>query len=214
MNDESIIIVINGKGGVGKDYCISHFTSKVGEKNVENISSIDPIKKIASMYGYNDNNKTNQSRRFLSKLKEAFVEWNELPTTYTIKKVDEAINAENHKKFVFVHIREPEEIKKFVDTCRISLLMNDCRTNFRIVTLLITDGSENGANYRTFGNHSDDDVNNFKYDFKYINKRSRNIDEFYDFIINKIVESDIQKDDETSDSNLKVYVTDLDHNNK
>lgn len=188
---ETTIIVINGKGGVGKDWCINQLISKMGEEKIENISSIDPIKKIASEYGYDDSKKTNKSRKFLSDLKAAFTEWNELPMVHTIRSVRDAINAERNKKVVFVHIREPEEIKKFIKSCRISLMVDNikCNNDFRIVTLLIID--ENTITPRTpFGNPSDDNVNNFKYDYTFINdKINGKEDDFYDFVLKNIIDA-------------------------
>ena len=44
-----LTIVINGKGGVGKDtLCMS-----LPHRRVRNISSITPIKEIAAMHGWN-----------------------------------------------------------------------------------------------------------------------------------------------------------------
>lgn len=191
---ETTIIVINGKGGVGKDWCINQLISKMGEELIENISSIDPIKKIASEYGYDDSKKTNKSRKFLSDLKAAFTEWNELPMVHTIRSVRDAINAERNKKVVFVHIREPEEIKKFIDSCKIALMVDNikCNNDFRIVTLLIIDPED--INTTTpkgiFGNGSDDNVEKFKYDYKFINdKINGKEDDFYDFCIKNIIDT-------------------------
>lgn len=190
---ETTIIVINGKGGVGMDWCINQLTSKMGEGLIENISSIDPIKKIASQYGYDDTKKDNKSRKFLSDLKAAFAEWNELPMVHTIRSVRDAINLENNKKIVFVHIREPEEIKKFINSCRIALMVDNikCNNGFRIVTLLIVDENDATLTYKTpFGNPSNDNANNFKYDYTFINdKTNGKEDDFYDFVLRNIIDA-------------------------
>jgi guanylate kinase len=48
-NNKQITIVMNGKGGVGKDtLCLS-----LSSRRVRNISSITPIKEIAANYGWN-----------------------------------------------------------------------------------------------------------------------------------------------------------------
>lgn len=192
--NKSIVIVINGKGGVGKDYCISSLTSKVGEENVENISSIDEIKKIASQYGYSELNKTDKSRKFLSELKRVFTEWNNMPLICTCKKVRNSIK--EHKRFIFVHIREIDQIQKFVDLFPLLVDANiegeydDITTNdFSIVTLLIKDKKNLPVH---FGNRSDDCVGEYNYDYYYTNDKSENVPEghinnFYDFVMANIV---------------------------
>ncbi len=46
-----------------------------------NVSAITPIKEIASNYGWNGE-KDAKSRKFLSDLKRAFADYNDLPTHY------------------------------------------------------------------------------------------------------------------------------------
>ena len=58
---EKIVIIINGRGGVGKDtlcdLAAKHF-------KIKNISAITPIKEIAQNYGWNGQ-KDSKSRKFL-----------------------------------------------------------------------------------------------------------------------------------------------------
>ena len=74
------VIVINGRGGVGKDtlcdFARAHF-------KVKNISSITPIKEIAAQCGW-DGKKDNKSRKFLSDLKKLCVEYNDYPTVWAL----------------------------------------------------------------------------------------------------------------------------------
>ena len=69
------VIVINGAGGVGKDtlcdLAAKHF-------KVRNISTITPIKELASMCGW-DGRKDDKSRKFLSDMKRLTVEYNDFP---------------------------------------------------------------------------------------------------------------------------------------
>ena len=105
---EKIAIVINGAGGVGKDtlceLCANHF-------KVMNISSITPIKEIAKTVGW-QGEKTDKARKFLADMKKLLVEYNDYPTAWAKEKYTEFLKSEY--EILFVHIREPEEISKFV----------------------------------------------------------------------------------------------------
>ena len=105
---KKVAIVINGAGGVGKDtlcdLAAKHF-------KVRNISSVDPIKDIAKMCGW-DGTKDDRSRRFLSDLKKLTVDYNDFPTVWASARYREFLSSEY--EILFVHIREAEEIAKFV----------------------------------------------------------------------------------------------------
>ena len=64
------IVIINGTGGCGKDTFVS-FVSKY--KRVYNFSSIDKVKEIAKLIGWNGG-KTDKDRKFLSDLKKLTTE--------------------------------------------------------------------------------------------------------------------------------------------
>ena len=147
------VIVINGSGGVGKDTLCEmagkHF-------KVLNISSITPIKEIALSCGW-DGEKTNKARKFLSDLKRLTTEFNDYPTEWIYKKYLSFLNSDD--EIMFVHIREGEEIKKFVE-----------RTDNKARTLLIRGGKrfENKKN-DAYGNASDDLVESYSYDYYFTN---------------------------------------------
>lgn len=144
---DKAVIIINGKGGAGKDMLCAMAAKKY---RIMNISSIDPVKKIAAAAGW-DGVKDAKSRKLLSDLKRLFIEYNDLCFKYCVDKY--TAFAEADKDILFIHIREPEEISKIVDYF-----------------------SENGVKCRTllvkrnidaaFGNYSDDSV--FDYDYDYI----------------------------------------------
>lgn len=143
-----LIIIINGAGGVGKDTLCEAAANKYLTMNV---SSIDPIKESARLLGWDDS-KDLASRKFLSDLKSLSVNYNDWPTKYLIKK---------HKEFesgffdiLFVHIREGKEIDHFKN-----MIDN------KAITLLIRRSSTE----RVYGNTSDDDVENYNYDYIYNN---------------------------------------------
>ena len=122
-----IALVINGKGGVGKD-TLCELARK--HYKVYNISSVDPIKAIARECGW-DGRKDDKSRRFLSDL----------------------------KALMFLHIREPKEIEKFVSA-----------TGGEAKTLLIRGGDR--MNKGVYGNASDDNVEDYAYDYYFTNDKS------------------------------------------
>lgn len=146
---DKLVIVINGSGGVGKD-TICDVIAK--HYRTMNVSSIDPIKKIASENGWNGE-KSEKSRKFLADLKQLFVAFNDLPQKYLMKKYQEFLQGD--QEVLFVHIREPEEISKFTRN-----VGGDC------VSLLIR-GRDNIQ--KSWNNSADDDVENYDYDFIYEN---------------------------------------------
>lgn len=148
---DKIAIVINGSGGVGKDTICNIVADHY---KVMNISAIDPIKKIARDNGWNGD-KNEKSRKLLADLKQVFIEFNDLPLRHLIAECKKFMQSDN--EILFVHIREPEEIKKFELTCPIT-----CRT------LLIR---RNNTKTK-WDNPADDNVENFKYDFYYDNDKS------------------------------------------
>lgn len=114
------IIIINGIGGSGKDTFVE-FASQYA--SICNFSSIDKIKEIASLqffekdkemawltkYGWKGL-KTEKDRKFLSSLKRACTEYNDLPFYETMKAIENFQNSD--KEIMFIHIREPEEIRR------------------------------------------------------------------------------------------------------
>ena len=165
-----LAIVINGGGGAGKD-TLCDFAAK--KFKTVNVSSIDPIKKIAGENGW-QGEKTPEARRFLSELKRVFTEYNDLPTNYILKKYEDFLSDDS--ELFFVHIREGEQIAHFIEKARqiggqpISLLVRTQRC------------SEN------YGNASDDDVEKYDYDFVFYNDKPLDVivPEFIEFISKNI----------------------------
>ena len=147
------VLVINGAGGVGKDTLCA-----MAAKNfkVENISSITPIKEIAAKMGWNGT-KDDKSRKFLADLKQLSVEYNDYPTLWAAERYEEFLQGD--KEVLFVHIREPEEIAKFVRA-----------TGGRAKALLIRGGARMAK--RTYGNAADDCVENYSYDYYFVNDKT------------------------------------------
>lgn len=150
---KKLVIVINGAGGVGKDTLCSLAKS---EFRIDNISSISPIKKIAKMCGWNGK-KDDKSRKFLSDLKLLCVEYNDYPTVWAYNKYLSFLESEDD--IMFVHIREPEEIAKFVE-----------KTGGAAKTLLVRGGER--MKKQNYGNVSDDGVEAYDYDYYFLNDKS------------------------------------------
>ena len=148
---EKLVIVINGKGGAGKDTvceaAAKHFRVSV-------ISSITPIKEIAACCGWTGE-KDNKSRKFLADLKALLIDYNGLPNNYLEKEYDDFIHSEND--LLFVHIREGSQIDDFKK-----------RIPTKCVTLIVRSPVIDDSRI-VFGNVSDDDVEAYDYDYSYIN---------------------------------------------
>lgn len=149
---QKTVIIINGVGGVGKDTICSIVAEKF---RVKTVSSIDPIKAIASLGGWSPADKTLAGRKLLADLKMAFIEYNDLPTRHVLSEYQKFLADEND--FLFVHIREAEEIQKFVQYVTIN-----CKT------LLVR---SQRVNVEHFGNKADDCVNEYPYDYVYNNEK-------------------------------------------
>lgn len=149
---KKLVVVINGAGGVGKDTMCA-FAAE--EYKVRNVSSVDPIKAIARLGGW-DGDKSDKSRKMLSDLKMLFTQYNDLCLRYIMEQYGQFL--EGDEQVMFVHIREPEEIARFVS-----------RAPERVRTLLVINSTREAHVYR---NASDDNVANFEYDGVYDNKYS------------------------------------------
>lgn len=158
---QKIVIIINGNGGVGKD-TLCNFVNK--KYKVTNISAITPIKKIARQCGWRGE-KDPKSRKFLADLKKIFIEYNDLPFRYLTEEYEKFLH--NNTQILFVHIREGEEIDRFKQFVKIPC-----------VTLLIRRDNLS----KSWGNDSDDNVENYTYDYIYNNDKSL-IEARNDFVV-------------------------------
>lgn len=136
------IFVINGSGGSGKDTFVS-----LVEKQIKtlNYSSVDVIKiKAYECFGW-DCKKDERGRKLLSDLKKASTEYNDEPFKYLRKCVEEFKHSEY--EFCFLHIREPEEIKR-------------AKEEFDAITVLV----KRDKVAKITSNESDKNVDNYCYD--------------------------------------------------
>lgn len=112
MNDKSKVVVINGNAGAGKDEFVKCCEELIGKDYVFNYSTIDTVKFIATMLGW-DGNKDEHGRQCLHDLKEYIVNH----FNYPFCEIDDFFKFEpmGNYDIIFVHSREPEEIKKIVE---------------------------------------------------------------------------------------------------
>lgn len=140
------IVAVNGSGGSGKDTFLDYVLTKLWAKGftASKHSSVDNVKEAAYYLGW-DGVKDHKGRQFLSDLKDISTREYDGPATYMINLVGELDN-----NFMFFHIREPEEISKFLE-------------NFYPISMAIL---VNREGIELFGNHADTNVKNHPYDFQ------------------------------------------------
>lgn len=136
------IIIINGTGGSGKDTFVEYVSKYV---KTYNFSSVDKVKEIAKLIGWSGA-KTDKDRKFLSDLKKLTTEYNDMSFSSIKNAVDKFKNSSD--EIMFIHIREPEEIKRAVSA-------------FNAKTLLV---KREGLDLITT-NYSDASVENYNYDY-------------------------------------------------
>ena len=150
---KKLTVVINGSGGVGKDtlcdLAANHY-------KIRNISTITPVKELARQADW-DGRKDARSRKFLSDLKKLLVDYNDFPTNWAKAQYEDFLTTD--EEILIVHIREPIEISKFVKA-----------TDGKAKTLLIRGGER--MKKEIYGNASDDEVENYFYDFYFTNDKS------------------------------------------
>ena len=147
------VIVVNGAPRAGKttfeDICIK----KLGIYGTK-ISTIDVIKDIALECGWNGE-KTEKSRKFLSDLKKLVADNYDLPFK-TIREYVRILNSElerfnmenNATIYCFVDSREPDEIERIIK-------------EFNGIAIYVDRGDGN----KEYGNSSDSNTLNVKYDY-------------------------------------------------
>ena len=145
------VVIINGSAGVGKDTFVAICNSFC---KVMNFSSIDEIKKLAKLIGW-DGNKDEKGRKLLSDLKVAMSDYCDLPFQSMKNKYNEFIKSD--ADILFLHIREPEEIAKAAN-------------EFNAITLVI----KNKNVKQIVSNMADANVYDFNYDVVIYNSRTLN----------------------------------------
>ena len=144
------VIIINGTGGSGKDTFV-RFCSEFAK--VTNISSVDKVKEAAKiLVGWNGE-KNEKARKILVDLKQLSIKYNDYPTKYIQEQYK--IFEKSDSQYLFIHIREIEEIEKIKKLLNAKTLLV---LNPRVA--LIT------------SNSSDANVYKYEYDYKIENSGS------------------------------------------
>lgn len=111
-----MVFVINGYLGAGKDTFVELVKTVMDKlqteekKEVINISTIDYLKDIfIKEFGW-DGKKTKPVRAALSLVHNGLLVWDDIPFKKTCEKVEQHL-----KDIVFIHCREPKNIKKYVE---------------------------------------------------------------------------------------------------
>lgn len=111
------IFVINGSGGVGKDTfvkLVSEELNKIMKKlhTVTNFSSVDKVKELAKEIGWKGE-KSERDRKFMFDLKILASDYSDMPFQSMKEKV-RIFKMDMENQILFLHIREPKEIKRAV----------------------------------------------------------------------------------------------------
>lgn len=161
------IFVINGSGGVGKDLFVKLVSNYVPTIN---FSSVDKIKEIAKIIGWDGISKTDKDRKFLSDLKQLTNNYNDMPFQ-SMKHVVGEFYKDNTHQCLFLHIREPEEIKRAVK-------------EFNAKTILITRKSVEHIT----SNSSDAMVYNYNYNYTISNNGSiKTLEHIVEYFVREVV---------------------------
>ena len=159
------VVIINGKPQSGKDTFCKYAQGYCDDDESANtliISSVDPLKEMLTQLGW-DGTKTDKIRDMLMDMKQLWIQNQDGPTMFLFNNI-----LEFHKtctgedNIVFVHIREPEEIKKLVNA-----LTGFESMGIDVISLLIIRGSgEDTPNQPAETRRSDDEalINNYEYD--------------------------------------------------
>lgn len=111
------IFIINGSGGVGKDTFVKLVSEELNSimkklHTVTNFSSVDKIKELAKEIGWKGE-KSERDRKFLSDLKVLTSDYCDMPFQSMKEKV-RIFRMDMENQILFLHIREPKEIKRAV----------------------------------------------------------------------------------------------------
>lgn len=159
------VVIINGKPQSGKDtFCgfAQGYCDDDESANTLVISSVDPLKEMLAQLGW-DGTKTDEIRDMLMCMKQLWVQNQDGPTMFLFNNILEFHKAcTGEDNIVFVHIREPEEIKKLVNA-----LTGFESMGIDVISLLvIRENGEDTPNQPAGTRRSDDEalINSYEYD--------------------------------------------------
>lgn len=153
------IFITNGMARCGKDTFASYLNDIIPTLKY---SSIDKVKEIAKLCGWNGESKTEKDRKFLSDLKLLTTSYSDMPFQ-AIKSIVNEFTLSAEYSVLLIDIREPEEIEK-------------AKNAFGAKTILIKNNRVKNIN----SNMADANVFNYKYDF--VIENNGTLDEFQNVI--------------------------------
>lgn len=137
------IFVINGQGGSGKT-TFEEYVSQAGSAyKVGATSMVAYVKQVAEKFGWTGT-KELKDRKMLSQLKDMLSEWDDSPFLTTCMVVNQM--KQDNVDICFIDAREPKDIDRL-------------KERFNCKSVLIRREEP-----KTYGNHADDEVYNYKYD--------------------------------------------------
>jgi broad-specificity NMP kinase len=111
------VVVLNGIGGCGKSTFAKFCTETNYKCRVYELSSIDFVKDVATMCGW-DGSKTTKNRTFLHDLKMLLQEWDDVPNKKVFEQIADIEKLYDEDLIFFVNIREASEIKNFLNAAK------------------------------------------------------------------------------------------------
>ena len=146
------ILIVNGKPCSGKDtFCEYAYNNRA---LVYPVSTVDKVKQVALLAGWHGE-KNAHSRKFLSDLKDLMSEYNDMPFRYAYGYIEQRIDMHypNTDDLIFlVQSREPSDIRRWVN-----------ETDARTICISRPNIEQE------WGNHADDEVDNYTYDYYLVN---------------------------------------------
>lgn len=145
----TLLIVINGSGRSGKDSFVDFIKTGSSLINTFCISSVEAVKDAAKILGW-DGEKDEAGRKFLSDLKDLSTSAYDGPMTYMKHRIERIGVHSKGNNVIFLMIREPEEIERFC-------------MEFPDNTITVLVRRPNIS--ERYGNHADDGVEGYNYDY-------------------------------------------------
>jgi hypothetical protein len=159
MEGKHHIVVINGRGGVGKDTLIATLDKLLGaDYRTKSISAITPVKMAAMTYFGWDGAEEERDRKFLADLRQLIEDYNDSCMEYLkTQTYEHAFKNERSQNatILFVHILEYDNIMRYCDWVRSTPYLDK---NYQVTTISIL---------------SPDEEYDGNYDHMYVNSKSK-----------------------------------------